>query len=160
MIFYTKRGQNSLNPPYELKKDWENGVTHVLLSPLELIEKLSALVPQPRMHLVRYSGVLAPNAKMRSVIIPGLTRAQIKEKEKQIRIMERPAVGVEYPEYQQALEDMKFDFGYALPEQTYAGGGIAGLSGGKRFGPPPLSGPMPQGGGLSSQFNRVKKLTG
>ena len=41
-----------------------------------------------------------------------------------------------------------------------AGGGIAGLSGGKRFGPPPLSGPMPQGGGLSSQYNRVKKLTG
>jgi hypothetical protein len=25
---------------------------------------------------------------------------------------------------------------------------------------PPESGPMPQGGGLSSQFNRVKKLTG
>ena len=42
----------------------------------------------------------------------------------------------------------------------YAGGGIAGLSGGKRFGPPPESGPMPQGGGLSSQFNRVRKLTG
>ena len=41
-----------------------------------------------------------------------------------------------------------------------AGGGIAGLSGGKRFGPPPLSGPMPQGGGLASQYNRVKKLTG
>ena len=90
---------------------------------------------------------------------PSLLDPRIKEKEKQIRIMERPAVGVEYPEYQQALEDMKFDLGYALPEQNYAGGGIAGLSGGKRFGPPPLSGPMPQGGGLSSQYNRVKKLT-
>ena len=41
-----------------------------------------------------------------------------------------------------------------------AGGGIAGLSGGKRFGPPPESGPVPYGGGLSSQFNRVRKLTG
>ena len=30
----------------------------------------------------------------------------------------------------------------------FAGGGIAGLSGGKRFGPPPESGPMPQGGGF------------
>ena len=30
------------------------GVTHVVLSPHELIEKLSALIPQPRMHLVRY----------------------------------------------------------------------------------------------------------
>ena len=39
---------------YELKKAWKNGVTHVVLSPHELIEKLSALIPQPRMHLVRY----------------------------------------------------------------------------------------------------------
>ena len=30
------------------------------------------------MHLVRYSGVLAPNAKMRSGVIPGMTRAEIK----------------------------------------------------------------------------------
>ena len=30
------------------------------------------------MHLVRYSGVLAPNAKMRKGVIPGKTRAQIK----------------------------------------------------------------------------------
>ena len=65
---------------YELKKTWKNGVTHVVLSPHELIEKLCALIPQPRMHLVRYSGVLAPNAKMRSSVIPGLTRAQIKAK--------------------------------------------------------------------------------
>ena len=50
--------------------DWEksekNRVTHVVLCPHELIEKLSALVPLPRRHLVRYSGVLAPSAKMRS----------------------------------------------------------------------------------------------
>jgi len=46
------------------------------------------------------------------------------------------------------------------PGTAFAGGGIAGLSGGKRFGPPPLSGPDPQGEGLFSQFNRVKKLTG
>ena len=46
------------------------------------------------------------------------------------------------------------------PGLGLAGGGIAGLSGGKRFGPPPLSGPDPYGGGLSSQYNRVKKLTG
>jgi len=66
---------------YELKKTWKNGVTHVVLSPHELIEKLCALIPQPRMHLVRYSGALAPNAKMRPGVIPGLTRAQIKAKE-------------------------------------------------------------------------------
>ena len=38
---------------------------------------------------------------------------------------------------------------------------LAGLSGGgKRFGPPPESGPVPQGGGLSTMFNRVKPLVG
>ena len=41
---------------YEFKKAWSNGKNHVLLSPLELIEKLCALVPLPRMYLVRYSG--------------------------------------------------------------------------------------------------------
>ena len=58
------------------------------------------------------------------------------------------------------MEDVREHFRYALPEKTYAGGGTAGLSEGKRFGPPPLSGPVPQGEGLFSQFNRVKKLTG
>jgi len=39
----------------------------------------------------------------------------------------------------------------------FAGGGIAGIR--RPWAIPPESGPMPQGGGLSSQFNRVKKLT-
>ena len=38
-----------------------------------------------------------------------------------------------------------------------AGGGIAGIR--RPWAIPPESGPMPQGGGLSSQYNRVKKLT-
>ena len=68
---------------YELKKAWSNGITHVLLSPMELIEKLASLVPQPNMHLVRYYGVLAPNSPIRKGVIPGKTRAELKkEKEK------------------------------------------------------------------------------
>ena len=35
------------------------------MEPVEFIEKLSALVPPPRSHLVHYSGVLAPNSKWR-----------------------------------------------------------------------------------------------
>jgi hypothetical protein len=64
---------------YKLKKAWKNGMTHVLLSPLELIEKLAALVPLPNMHTIRYWGVLAPNSKMRKEVIPGKTRAEIKK---------------------------------------------------------------------------------
>ena len=88
---------------------------------------------------------------------PSLLDPRIKEKEKQVRIMERPAVATDYPEYNMAMEDMRYDLGYALPE-NYAGGGIAGIR--RPWAIPPESGPMPQGGGLSSQFNRVKKLTG
>ena len=36
-----------------------------------------------------------------------------------------------------------------------AGGGIAGIR--RPHAIPPKSGPMPQGGGLSSMFNRVRK---
>ena len=36
----------------------------------ELIEKLAALVPPPRLNLVRYHGVLAPNAGFRRLVVP------------------------------------------------------------------------------------------
>jgi len=55
---------------YELRHSWRDGTTHVAFLPLELIEKLAALVPAPRVHLVRYHGVLAPAARYRSAVIP------------------------------------------------------------------------------------------
>jgi Putative transposase len=42
------------------------------MSPLEFVERLAALVPCPRLHLIRFHGVLAPNAKLRGEIIPSL----------------------------------------------------------------------------------------
>ena len=41
------------------------------MSPEELLEKLAALVPPPRLNLARYHGVLAPNAADRGQIVPG-----------------------------------------------------------------------------------------
>lgn len=38
------------------------------LSPLELIERIAALVPPPRTHRHRYFGVLAPNSPLRDVV--------------------------------------------------------------------------------------------
>lgn len=32
----------------------------------------AALVPRPRLHLIRFHGVLSPNAKLRSKIVPAL----------------------------------------------------------------------------------------
>ena len=34
------------------------------MSPLEFVQRLAALVPRPRLHLIRFHGVLAPNAKL------------------------------------------------------------------------------------------------
>jgi hypothetical protein len=55
---------------YRLKRRWRDGTTHVIFEPLELIERLAALVPAPRFNLVRYSGVLAPSAAWRPLVIP------------------------------------------------------------------------------------------
>ncbi len=55
---------------YGLKHAWRDGTTHVLFEPLELVEKLAALVPPPRIHLVRYQGILAPAARSRAQIVP------------------------------------------------------------------------------------------
>ncbi|MBI3108313.1 MAG: transposase, partial [Candidatus Rokubacteria bacterium] len=46
---------------YELPHPRRDGSTHPLLDPLELIEKLSVLVPSPRFHLLRFHGLLAPH---------------------------------------------------------------------------------------------------
>ncbi|NIP79774.1 MAG: hypothetical protein GWM90_11360 [Gemmatimonadetes bacterium] len=55
---------------YELKRAWKDGTTHVVLEPAVLLERLLALVPRPRKHLVTYHGVLAPAAAIRSMIVP------------------------------------------------------------------------------------------
>jgi hypothetical protein len=54
----------------KLKHPYSDGTTHLLFSGLELIEKLAALVPPPRIHLTRFFGCLAPHAKIRSQIVP------------------------------------------------------------------------------------------
>jgi len=42
----------------------------MIFEPLELMERLAALVPAPRFNLIRYSGILAPSAAWRRRIIP------------------------------------------------------------------------------------------
>jgi hypothetical protein len=54
----------------ELKTPWRDGTTHLVMSPLEFMRRLAALVPRPRLHLIRFHGVLAPNAKLRALVVP------------------------------------------------------------------------------------------
>ncbi len=55
----------------QLKSPYRDGTTHIVMTPLEFMQRLAALVPRPRLNLIRYNGVLAPNAKLRPQIIPG-----------------------------------------------------------------------------------------
>ena len=71
----------------KLKTAWRDGTTHLVMSPLEFMQRLAALVPRPRLHLIRFGvrvtslrevsgpalrdhGVLAPNAKLRAQVVP------------------------------------------------------------------------------------------
>ena len=56
---------------FSLKTHWADGTCQLVLSPMELLEKLAALVPPPRLNLVRYHGVLAPACPDRAQIVPG-----------------------------------------------------------------------------------------
>ena len=71
----------------KLKTAWRDRTTHHVMSPLEFMHRLAALVPRPRLHLIRFGvritslrevngpplrehGVLAPNAKLRALVLP------------------------------------------------------------------------------------------
>jgi hypothetical protein len=54
----------------ELRRRWTDGTTHLLFDPVELLERLAALVPRPRINLVLYYGVFAPRAAGRRAIVP------------------------------------------------------------------------------------------
>ncbi len=64
---------------YRFTHPWSDGTMGIRLSPLELLEKLSALVPPPRVHQVRYGGCLAPNSMLRQAIIPTARQQGISE---------------------------------------------------------------------------------
>ena len=54
----------------KLKTAWRDGTSHHVMAPMEFMQRLAALVPRPRLHLIRFHGVLAPNAKLRKAVVP------------------------------------------------------------------------------------------
>jgi len=54
---------------YRLRKPTLDGRTELILTPLELLDRLAHLVTPPRRHKHRYCGVVAPNAKLRGAVI-------------------------------------------------------------------------------------------
>ena len=71
----------------KLETPWRDGTKHLVMTPLEFMQRLAALVPRPRLHLIRFGvrmtslcevsgpplrdrGVLAPNARLRGLEAP------------------------------------------------------------------------------------------
>ena len=41
----------------QLKSPYRDGTTHIVMSPLEFMQRLAALVPRPRLNLIRFHGL-------------------------------------------------------------------------------------------------------
>jgi hypothetical protein len=55
---------------YRSKRRWSDGTEVVCFSGLDFLSKLMALIPQPRVHLLRYHGCLAPRSALRRRVVP------------------------------------------------------------------------------------------
>ena len=54
---------------FRLQSPWADGTTHLVFTPTELLGRLVPLVPRPRINLLLYHGVLAPNAPWRRAVV-------------------------------------------------------------------------------------------
>ena len=54
-----------------MKRTFSDGTRELLLAPLELLRGLAALAPPPRVHLTRYLGAFARNARARAALTGG-----------------------------------------------------------------------------------------
>jgi hypothetical protein len=64
---------------FEMKASWGDGTRAILFSPKELIEKLVAIIPQPRIHQIRFHGILAPSATDRERVVPSKLKTPIQK---------------------------------------------------------------------------------
>ena len=55
---------------YRLRKPWSSEQTHRLMTPLEFMARLCALIPPPRHPLIRFHGVFAPHSSWRRSVVP------------------------------------------------------------------------------------------
>ena len=59
----------------QLKTPWRDGTVAMLFTPEQFVARLAALIPRPGKNLVRYHGVLAPNARDRAQVVPSARAA-------------------------------------------------------------------------------------
>jgi hypothetical protein len=55
---------------YRMKRPSASGATSLEFTPVDFLRRVAALIPPPRVNLVRFFGCLAPNARLRSLVVP------------------------------------------------------------------------------------------
>ncbi len=53
-----------------LTRRWADGTTHLVCDPTELLERLAAITPRPRINLILYYGVLGARSAWRAQVVP------------------------------------------------------------------------------------------
>ncbi len=66
----TKELPRSRDSRYTLKTPYRDGTIQIVFEPIDVVARLAALVPRPRVNLIRYHGVLAANHHWRAAITP------------------------------------------------------------------------------------------
>ena len=66
------RRVNNGDVQVELKSEWSDGTRALCFTPHEFIEKMISIIPPPRIHGVRFHGILAPSATDRKKIVPAI----------------------------------------------------------------------------------------
>jgi hypothetical protein len=54
---------------YLLRKPRKNGATHLVMTPVQCLARIAAIIPPPRFPLLRFAGVLAPSSSWRSAVV-------------------------------------------------------------------------------------------
>jgi hypothetical protein len=54
---------------YLLRKPRKNGATHLVMTPVQCLARIAAIIPPPRFPLLRFAGVLAPSSSWRRAVV-------------------------------------------------------------------------------------------
>ena len=99
---------------YRTKRTGKRGKPRVLvLTPLELLRKLAAIIPPPRTHTIRYSGVFGPSANGRHLLLRAITDTIAPDKPPLEPVTPRKNTGASAP------RDRRLDWA-ALMMRTFA----------------------------------------
>jgi hypothetical protein len=74
----------------ELKNPFHEGATRILFSPEDFISRLAAVVPHPRVDLIRYHGIFATSSPVRRAIVPTPANTRQRSKLKGSAVARQP----------------------------------------------------------------------